>query len=216
MTILNEYESKKLLNEFGINVSKGYLIDNKSIVYNLNNILNSINAKHYVIKIMSPDIIHKSDVGGVVLNISPNNVANEMDEMLDNIEKKFPKANLDGIYLQEMVEPGIECIIGIKEDPQFGKVVIFGFGGIYAEIFKDISMRVLPVTEDDIKEMITETKVYKILSGVRGKVYDIEGIIDTIMKVCKLAEKEDIKELDINPMVVHTNDCIVLDARILI
>ncbi len=83
--ILNEYESKKLLQKYGINISKGYLIDNKADVYNLNNILNSIGAKYYVIKIMSSDIIHKSDSGGVILNITPNNVANEMNQMLDNV-----------------------------------------------------------------------------------------------------------------------------------
>ncbi len=213
--ILNEYESKKLLQKYGINISKGYLIDNKADVYNLNNILNSIGAKYYVIKIMSSDIIHKSDSGGVILNITPNNVANEMNQMLDNVSKKFPNAKLNGIYLQEMIESGIECIIGIKSDPQFGKVIIFGLGGIYTEVFKDISMRVLPIIPNDAEEMITETKVYKILSGVRGKVYDIDGIISTIMKVTELAEKEDIKELDINPLVVHEHDCIALDARLL-
>ncbi len=214
--ILNEYESKKLLDELGINIPKGYLIKSTDNIYNLNKILNSIGAKYYVIKIMSSDIVHKSDVGGVILNISPNNVVNKMDQMLDNICNKFPNAKIDGIYLQEMIELGIECIIGIKEDPQFGKVIMFGLGGIYAEVFKDVSIRVLPITEDDIKEMISETKVYKILSGARGKVYDIEGIIDTIMKISKLAQKEDIKELDINPLVVHEHDCIVLDARILL
>ena len=132
--------------------------------------------------------------------------------MKDNITTKLPDAKIEGFYIQKMVEPGIECIIGIKEDPQFGKVIIFGFGGIYTEVFKDISMRILPITVDDAHEMITETKIYKILSGTRGKKYDIDVITDTLIKVSLLT---DIKELDINPILIHEKGCKVLDARIM-
>jgi acyl-CoA synthetase (NDP forming) len=214
--IYNEFQSKQFLKECGINIPEGKICSNMSEVFE---IWNKINADKLVFKIVSKDIIHKSDVGGVKTNIPTRNtkkgMSYEFDSMISHIKTKFPEAKIDGIYIQEMIESGIECIIGIKEDPQFGKVIIFGLGGIYAEVFKDISMRVLPITKDDAKEMISETKVFKILSGARGKIYYIEGIIDTIMKISKLAEEKNIIELDINPLVVREKDVIALDCRVM-
>lgn len=214
--ILNEWDSKQLLKEYGINIPKGEIAKIDRITDDIYRIRDNIKSNQYVIKIVSNDIIHKSDIGGVKLNILHGRVMFECGKMLDDIHNKKPRVKIDGIYVQEMIEPGIECIIGIKEDSQFGKVIMFGLGGIYAEVFKDISMRVLPITEDDAKEMIFETKVSKILSGARGKTYDIEGIIDTIMKISKLTENRDIKELDVNPLVVHEKDVVALDARIML
>ena len=215
MTILNEFASKKLLEDVGINIAKGFIAEYGSGYIAIETILESIGTEEYVLKIVSPDIVHKSDVGGVILNVPMKYVSREMNKMIDNIVINQSDARIQGIYIEEMVKPGIECIIGIKDDPQFGKVIIFGFGGIYTEVFKDISMRILPITVDDAHEMITETKIYKILSGVRGKQYDIDAIIDTILKVCIMSEKYNIIELDINPLVVHEKGCKVLDARIM-
>ena len=219
MTELNEWESKKLLEENGINIPKGYLAkyDGSDMINNISTALESLellNVNQYVIKIISPDIVHKSDVGGVTLNITSNNVISEVYKMGSRIKNKLPEARIKGFYIQELCDPGIECIIGIKEDSQFGKVIMFGLGGIYAEIFKDISMRILPITKEDAQEMITETKVYKILNGYRGKHYDIESIINTIIKISQLADSLDIKELDINPLVVYEKGICCLDARI--
>ena len=216
MTQLNEFESKKLLKEYGISIPEGAIATHLNEVYN---ICNSIKSSKLVFKILSDDIVHKSDAGGVKINIPNDKIGTvniEYHKMMSSIEEKFPDAKIDGIYIQEMIEPGIECIIGIKEDVQFGKVIMFGLGGIYAEIFKDISMRVLPITEKDVLEMISETKVYKILSGARGKHYDINGIMNTIIKVSQLTDSYNIKELDINPLVVHENNVTALDARIMI
>lgn len=214
--ILNEWDSKQLLKEYSINIPKGDIAKIDNITDDIYRIRDNIKSNQYVIKIVSNDIIHKSDIGGVKLNILHSRVMFECGKMLRNIHNKNPQAKIDGIYIQEMIESGIECIIGIKADPQFGKVIIFGLGGIYTEVFKDISMRVLPITEDDAKEMIFETKVSKILSGARGKTYDIKGIIDTIIKVSQLADNRDIKELDINPLVVREKDVVALDARIML
>ena len=226
MSQLNEFDSKKMLEQCGVRISRGYFAKNENIdlmynenmdlMYNVNVAMGPIAADKYVIKVVSDDIPHKSDAGGVALNVAPNSVHNEVKLMLERLKSKLPNAKIDGFYIQEMVESGIECIIGIKEDPQFGKVIMFGLGGIYAEVFKDISMRVLPITKEDAQEMISETKVYKILNGARGKHYDVDAIIDTIMKVSQLAESKDIKELDINPLVVHEHGVKALDARILI
>jgi len=211
---LNEFESKQLLKEYGISIPDGAIAKSVDDVLG---IVNQIRSDKLVYKILSNDIVHKSDVGGVKINI-PNDQTfkKEYHQMISIISAKFPNAKIDGIYIQEMCEPGIECIIGIKEDPQFGKVIVFGMGGIYAEVFKDISMRVLPITKEDAQEMITETKIYKILNGARGKQYDIDAISDTIIKVSLLADSHDIKELDINPLVVHERGVKALDARILL
>jgi len=203
-----------MLAEFGIPIPKGYII--MSRVSECKKGITFINAASYVVKVISEDIIHKSDVGGVKLNVNPSYIQNTIIEMDQTLKEKVPNAKIDGYFLQEMIGPGIECIIGVKEDPQFGKVIIFGMGGIFTEVFKDISMRVLPITEEDVQEMIDETKISKILNGARGKKYYMKGIIDTIMKVSLLADKYNIKELDINPLVIHQNNCIALDARILI
>jgi acyl-CoA synthetase (NDP forming) len=218
MKQLNEFDSKKLLEQYGICIPKGYFAkhENMDLMHNVNLAAIFIRAKQYVIKVVSADIPHKSDVGGVVLNVTPNRLAIEVNYMLERIKKNMPDAKIDGFYIQEMVESGVECIIGINEDPQFGKVIMFGLGGIYAEIFKDVSMRVLPITKEDAHEMITETKVYKILNGARGKHYDIKAITDILIKVSRMSDMCNIKELDINPLVVHEQGCKALDARILL
>jgi len=214
MTNLNEVKSKEMLTEFGIPIPKGYVVTERASNCRIGIAL--IKASSYVIKVISNDIIHKSDVGGVKLNIKPSHVQSTIIEMDENFREKILDAKIDGYFLQEMVSPGIECIIGVKEDPQFGKVIMFGMGGIFTEVFKDVSMRVLPTTEKDVQEMIDETKISKILRGARGKVYDINNIIDTIMKVSLLTDKYNIKELDINPLIVHEQNIIALDARIMI
>lgn len=216
MTILNEFESKQFLKEYGINIPKGEIAKIDNIFNDANKIRDNIRAYRYVLKIVSKDIVHKSDVSGVVLNVPPNQLVFECGTMLDKIKNKFPNVEIEGIYIQEMVEPGIECIIGIKEDPQFEKVIIFGLGGIYTEVFKDISMRILPISIYDVEEMMTETKIYKILRGYRGKKYDIDGIVNTIMNVSQLAIDKNVMELDINPLIVHEKDVIALDARIML
>lgn len=218
MTTLNEFESKKLLEQSGISIPRGYFAkyENGNVTDNIYIALELISAEKYVIKVVSSDISHKSDVGGVTLNISAEYIMLEVAKMIDRIRVKLPEAKIDGFYIQEMVESGVECIIGIKEDPQFGKVIVFGLGGIFAEIFNDISMRVLPITKEDAQEMITETKVYKILNGARGKHYDIKSIADSIIKVSIFADSHNIKELDINPLVVHEKGVVALDARIMI
>lgn len=215
--ILNEFESKGLLKQADIDVVKGHFIPVNELNESLMSKMQIPDFNSYVIKIVSKDIPHKSNVGGVILNVPRNKIRTEISDMISNIREKMPGANIEGVYIQEMlVRPGIECIIGIKEDLQFGKIIMFGLGGIYAEIFKDISMRVLPVTESEIHQMITETKVYKILNGYRGKQYDIKAICYTLMRVSLLASSQDIKELDINPLMVYEKGVKVLDARIML
>ena len=161
-----------------------------------------------VMKVVSPQVIHKTDVGGVVLNVNNEHEARKAFEDINkNVKKKLPKAKIEGVLVQKMVTGGQEVIVGGKEDPTFGKVVVFGMGGIFTELLKEFSIRVVPLNKNDCLEMIKETKGHDILSGYRGKKYDIEAVINVITRVSKILEENpEIKEFDINPLVVSEED----------
>lgn len=172
-----------------------------------------------VMKVVSEDIIHKSDVGGVRVGIhSVEEVQKVFKDIMTRARKKYPDANLRGIYIGEMVEKGVEVILGMSSDPQFGPVVMFGLGGIYVEILKDVSFRVAPLSKKDADEMIHEIKAVPLLYGARGeKKRDIEALRDCIYRLGLLVtEIPDIAEMDINPLFVFEKGkgCKVVDARI--
>lgn len=174
-----------------------------------------------VMKIMSEDIIHKSDARGVVLNInSAEEARNSYNIITDQVLKLMPEARIKGIQVSKMILSGEEVILGIKRDPSFGPIVMFGLGGVYVEVFKDISFRVAPVDEIIADSMIKQIRSYKILQGIRGKApRDIAGVRECIMRLSQLAlDCPQIKELDINPLIVleQTKGCYVADARILL
>ena len=158
------------------------------------------------LKINSPDILHKTEAGGLKLNIkNTEELLAAYHEILTNARKYNPDARLNGILVQEMVSGGIEVIIGVNNNPQFGPTVIFGLGGIFVEILQDVSIRVAPLSFEDAMEMIKEIKGFNILSGARGKAKaDIPAIADVLVKVSQMAlDLEDqIAELDINPLLV--------------
>jgi acyl-CoA synthetase (NDP forming) len=171
-----------------------------------------------VMKISSPDISHKSDVGGIILDIdSEEEVKNAYRNMMDTVKQKVPDARIDGVMLQKMAEPGIEVIIGVKLDPQFGHVIMFGLGGIFVEIYKDVSFRVTPINSEMARDMILEIKGSPILMGARGRsTADINAIINVIIKLSEMLEKNpDIVELDINPLIVYEENAVAVDARML-
>jgi acyl-CoA synthetase (NDP forming) len=171
-----------------------------------------------VMKISSPDISHKSDVGGIILDInSEEEVKNAYRDMMDAVSQKVVDARIDGVMLQKMAEPGIEVIIGVKLDPQFGHVIMFGLGGIFVEIYRDVSFRVTPVNSEMARDMILEIKGSPILMGARGRsAADIDAIINVIVKLSEMLEKNpDIVELDINPLIVYEKNAVAVDARML-
>ncbi|SFG25494.1 acetyltransferase [Desulfotomaculum arcticum] len=172
-----------------------------------------------VMKISSPDITHKSDAGGVRLGISSEaELMQAYREMMEIIPQKVPGARIKGVLLQKSVSEGTEVILGGKRDPQFGPVLVFGMGGIYAEIMRDVAFRVAPVTKREAVEMIKETKAYKIISGARGKkTGNIEALAQCIVKLGELlGNQPEITEVDINPLLVKPEGCIALDARMVI
>jgi acyl-CoA synthetase (NDP forming) len=170
-----------------------------------------------VMKIVSPDVIHKSDVGGVILNIKNSEEAKAAFKNIEGIKSRIG-CNLEGALVERMAPQGIETIIGAKRDPQFGPVIMFGLGGIFVEVFKDISFRVAPISRFDAMDMVSELKAYAILKGIRGKrPSDIEAIVATLLKVSEMMmEIGEISELDFNPTIVYESGYRIVDARIIL
>ena len=172
-----------------------------------------------VLKIVSPDVLHKFDVGGVILNINSREEArNAYNKILENVKKHKPDAKINGILVQEMAPCSTEVIVGSIKDSQFGPTLMFGFGGIFVEVMKDVSFRIAPITEEDAQEMITEVKAYPILRGYRGQPpADIDTIAKILLSTSKLVmDHQEIKELDLNPVMVYEKGAKTVDARIIL
>ncbi len=165
-----------------------------------------------VMKVSSPKILHKTEVGGVKLHIDDyESLKKECEEM----REKFPEEH---ILIEEMKRPGVEAIIGVIEDPTFGLSVMVGLGGIYTEIYKDVSFRVIPITRNDADEMLKDLKAHEIFEGFRGIKTDREGLIDTLLNVSKLAMdlQEYLSQMDLNPVFVRENDTVIVDAKMVL
>ncbi|UCE11625.1 MAG: acetate--CoA ligase family protein [Candidatus Thorarchaeota archaeon] len=179
-----------------------------------------------VLKILSKDILHKSDAGGVKLNLkNEDEVKTAFSEIMENAKGYGKEKGIDvdlsrGVFITEFVEMGTEVIVGVTKDAQFGHALMFGLGGIFVEVLKDVTFRLIPLREIDAREMVSEIKAAKILEGVRGEnPRDVEALIDVIMKVSKMVEENpDIIELDCNPTFIYEKGkgALVVDARILI
>jgi acyl-CoA synthetase (NDP forming) len=170
-----------------------------------------------VMKIVSPDVIHKSDVGGVILGIKDADEVSEAFGRITGIRDSIG-CRLEGVLVEKMALPGTETIIGAKRDPQFGPVLLFGLGGVFVEVFKDVSFRVAPITMDDATDMMTELKAYPLLKGIRGKKpSDMDALGDALMKVSGMMMKEGaIMELDLNPTIAYEKGCRIVDARVIL
>ena len=170
------------------------------------------------LKISSTDILHKSDVGGVQLGLSSAEaVEKAYDTLLSSVKQSSSEAQVDGVLVSKMAPSGLEVIVGMNRDPQFGPVILFGLGGIMVEIFQDISLRLLPLTKDEALAMIREIKGYKLISGYRGRpAIDEQALVDCIMTVAQMAEHHpEIVEIDLNPVIAYPNTIRVVDARII-
>ncbi len=161
------------------------------------------------------DIMHKTDVGCVKLNVNRDEVKKAFVEIIANAER-LGDVRIDGVLIQKMVEGGREVIVGMKRDASFGPLMMFGLGGIYVEVFRDVTFRIAPVSEEDAMDMIREVKAYKLLKGVRGeKPSDIKSIAEVIMKLSQLSlEFPEIVEMEINPLRVFESGCSALDFKI--
>ncbi len=201
--VMSEWRSKLVLKAYGIPVTREQLATNASEAVKA-----ATNAGYPVaMKIMSPDIAHKTDVGGVILDIADaEGVERAYDAIMAAAREHCPQAEIEGVLVQEMLKPGLEIIIGIKKDPVFGAAVVLGLGGIFVEVLKDAAIRVAPLREEDAREMIDELKGKALFEGVRGQLpRDREALVRIIMKVSRLAVELDdwLEEMDINPLIVH-------------
>lgn len=200
---LTEWRSKLILEAYDIPVTREILAAN---------VADAVRAAADIgypvaLKIMSPDLLHKTDAGGVALNIfDPAGVEKAYQEIVEKASLYKPEALIEGVLVQEMLKPGLEIIVGIKKDPVFGPAVVVGLGGIYVEVLKDASTRVAPLREEDARSMINELKGKALLEGARGQQpRDIDALVSILMKISRLAvELEDsIDEMDINPLILY-------------
>ena len=168
------------------------------------------------LKLISPDIMHKSDAGGVFLNImDEREIEEKWSRIILGVADDYPTALIEGFLIEEMVKKGAEVIIGCVRDEQFGPAVMFGIGGVTVELMKDVSFRLAPITREEAFEMMGEVKGFPILTGYRGQtVKDLDAIADALIKLGDIVGRiEGIKEFEINPLIVHERGAVVADAR---
>ncbi len=172
-----------------------------------------------VLKIASQDLLHKSDIGGVVVNLkNVEEVERNYNKVLDSLKRIVPDARIGGVLIQKQLQETTHLIVGGVYDEQFGPAVMFGLGGVFVELFKDVSFRIAPVTETEAMEMVKEIKAYPVLSGYRGsKKLDIEQVTKTIVNISELITNiSTIKEVELNPLFAYKKSVKAVDARIIL
>jgi acyl-CoA synthetase (NDP forming) len=170
-------------------------------------------------KVESPDIIHKTETGGIRLDIRDREALEEAyRSMLAGVGQKLPEARVEGVLVQQYAGGGVELILGAKRDREFGPVLVFGLGGIYTEVLRDVTFRIAPVTESEVLEMVKETRAYRLLTGARGRQpADIKALLRAVLALSELVNKHpEISEVDINPLLATPEGVLALDARIII
>ncbi|BEP18206.1 acetate--CoA ligase family protein [Pyrofollis japonicus] len=175
-----------------------------------------------VLKIVSPDIVHKSDVGGVIVGVETvEDTVKAFNQIIENVKKHVPDARIEGVLVQKMAPKGaVEVVVGAVRDPVFGPAVMFGLGGVFIEVFRDVSFRVTPFKEQDAYEMIQEVKAYKIIRGYRNIApRDIDSLVNIIMAVQRIMEENpEISEMDLNPILSYEKGkgALAVDVRIIL
>lgn len=213
--LLTEIESKELIKEAGINVTDTKLARSKKDAVSISDQM----GYPVVLKIASQEITHKSDAGGVKLGVlTPEEVGKAYDEILTSVAQKYPAAAIQGVTVQKAARTGVEVIIGMFKDAQFGPVLMFGLGGIWVEILKDVSFRIVPLTKKDAASLIREIKGFPLLEGHRGReAVDISGLEDALLKLSVFVDNyPEIKELDLNPIFAYADGNLAVDARIVL
>jgi acyl-CoA synthetase (NDP forming) len=210
---LNEVEAKQMLKQSGISVTDTRLATSVAEAVTISQAV----GYPVVLKIVSPDVVHKSDAGGVKVGLQTSaQVEKAYNEILTSVNAKCPGSKITGIAVQHMAPNGTEVIIGMTRDSQFGATLMFGLGGIFVELLKDVSFKVTPVSPQDAAEMIREIKGYKLLSGFRGQPpVDLPALEQMLVRVSQFIEAHpEVKELDLNPVFAYPQGAIAVDARI--
>jgi acyl-CoA synthetase (NDP forming) len=214
-SILTEIEAKQMLEDAGVPVSPARLARTRDEA------MAEADKLGYpiVLKIVSPQISHKSDVGGVALGLtSKDDVGAAFDRVTASAKQHVPDATIDGVAVQRMEKQGTEVIVGVTKDPQFGPVLMFGLGGVLVEVLKDVAFRVIPINDRDAKQMVEEIKGYPLLQGYRGSdPADIEKLKGLLLKVSSFIEQHpEVAELDLNPVFAYKDGAIAVDARVVL
>jgi acetyl-CoA synthetase (ADP-forming) len=214
-SFLLETEAKTVCSKYGIPITRFKLAKNEAEAIRFAEEI----GYPIVLKIVSPDIIHKFDVGGVIVDLkTTRDVRNAYKQILGSVKKYKSNAKIVGVLVQEMAPSSTEVIVGATKDPQFGPAIMFGLGGIFVEVLKDVTFRIAPVTRDEACEMISEVKAYPLLKGYRNMpAADIGAIVQIILNASRLVmDHESIKELDLNPVIVYEKGAKTVDARIVL
>jgi acyl-CoA synthetase (NDP forming) len=214
-SVLTEVESKQILHDAGIPVALA------EVATSAQEAVSAADRVGYpvVLKILSPDIAHKSDAGGVKVGpASSAEVEAAFDEIMASVKQRQPDARIEGVAVQKMAPQGTEVIVGMSKDPQFGPVMMFGLGGIFVEVLKDVAFRIVPLEARDAAEMVREIKGFPVLEGVRGQdPADIAALEALILKVSEFVEAHpEIDELDLNPVFAYKDGVLAVDARIVV
>ena len=215
--IFGEAEARPVFSAYGLPMIKGGMAKNPVEAASLAEAV----GFPVVMKIVSPQILHKSDLGGIALNLQDETeVINAYERMFIDIGKKLPEAKLEGVMIEQMAGRGHEVIVGMRRDPGFGPVLMFGLGGVSVELFKDVSFRVAPISDEEAREMILETRAGRLLTGFRGaQPADLDAVVDCIRRLGQLAiDFPEIEEAEVNPLLVHPQGqgALVLDGRIIL
>jgi acyl-CoA synthetase (NDP forming) len=214
---LDEAAGKQLLAAYGITVPKSVVVKGPE---NVAAAFKDLKAP-VVVKVVSPDILHKSDAGGVKVNLGS---AGEAEAAIRAMAAapQIKAANVDGYLIEEMAPAGQEIVVGGLRDPEFGPLIMVGLGGIFVEVLADVSFRICPITRVDAQEMLSELKGAAILKGARGrKPASLDAIIDVLLKVggekgLLMRHADDIKEADVNPLIVSESGAVAVDARFIL
>jgi acetyltransferase len=209
---VGEVRAKDILKSYGFNTPGGRMAFSKEEAVETAKIIGFPVA----MKIVSPSIIHKTDLGGVKLNLaSPDQVEDAFDLIMLRIQQKVPEALIEGVFVEKMADKGLEVIIGMHRNEQFGPMLMFGLGGIFVEVMKDVTFHLAPITEGEAIQMLEATRSYEILKGKRSqKEVDINAIANCMQRISQLTtDFPQIRELDINPLIITENEPVVVDAR---
>ncbi len=214
-TALTETESKQLLKEAGIPVVETKLANSKEEAISISREIGFPVA----LKVVSPDILHKSDCGGVHLSLEDETqVGRSFTDIITAAKQANPSALIQGVSVQKMIKTGVEVIMGMSKDAQFGPAIMFGIGGVFVEVLNDVSFGIVPITKNDAARMIKEIKGYPILNGYRGQMpVNIASLENMLLNLSDFIKKTpEIKELDLNPVFVSEDGPITADARVIL
>jgi len=213
--VLTEIEAKQLLTEAGIECTETRLATTNDAALRLSEEF----GYPVVLKVSSVDITHKSDAGGVKVNLKNKvEVENAFDAIMRSCKAAVPTARIEGVSVQRMARPGVEVIMGMTKDPSFGPVIMFGLGGIFVEVLKDVAFRIAPIEKADAEEMINEIKGRKLLEGYRGQEpADVARLQQMLLKLSGFVNTTpEIEEIDMNPVFAYEDGAVVVDARVIL